>query len=80
MHPDDAGAIGVVDGENVIVDSSAGSIRVRAEVTPNITRGAVSVVHGVETANVNELMDATDLDPLTGMARLAAVAVSVRPA
>jgi anaerobic selenocysteine-containing dehydrogenase len=80
MHPDDAATVGVADGDDVIVDAHAGSIRVRAELTPNITRGAVSVVHGVEAANVNELMDASDLDGLTGMARLAAVPVTVRPA
>jgi anaerobic selenocysteine-containing dehydrogenase len=80
IHPDDAIAIGVVDGADVVVDSGAGSIRVRAEYTPNVTPGVVSVVHGVEAANVNVLMDASDLDPLTGMARLAAVPVSVRPA
>jgi anaerobic selenocysteine-containing dehydrogenase len=46
MHPDDAAAAGVVDGDTVQVTSEAGSIEVPAEVSDEMMPGVVSLPHG----------------------------------
>jgi anaerobic selenocysteine-containing dehydrogenase len=79
LHPQDAAAAGVVDGELVEVSSSTGSLRLRARVTTAIATGAVSIQHGWAESNVNRLIDSHDLDPLTGMPHLSGTAVTVRP-
>jgi anaerobic selenocysteine-containing dehydrogenase len=77
MHPDDAARAGVVDGDMVEVASSTGRIELPARVTTAIAAGAISVQHGWVSPNVNRLIDAHDLDPLTGMAHLSGTAVTV---
>jgi anaerobic selenocysteine-containing dehydrogenase len=79
LHPQDAASAGVGDGEMVEVSSSTGSLRLPARVTTAIGAGAVSIQHGWANCNVNLLIDAHDLDPLTGMAHLSGTAVTVRP-
>jgi anaerobic selenocysteine-containing dehydrogenase len=79
LHPLDAAAAGISDGDLVDVLSAAGALRVRAQVTEAIAPGAVSVPHGWGGANVNQLISARELlDPLTGMPRLSGTPVSVR--
>ena len=96
MHPDDASARGVRDGELVDVSSSVGTVRVAARVTDEMMPGAVALPHGWgheaadglrvarkrPGANVNLL--AADgpgaLEPFSGMARLNGIPVEVRPA
>jgi anaerobic selenocysteine-containing dehydrogenase len=80
VHPRDAAAAGIVDGELVEVSSATGSLRLPARVTTAIAAGAVSIQHGWVDCNVNRLIDAHDLDPLTGMAHLSGTAVTLRPA
>lgn len=46
IHPDDAAAAGVADGETVQVTSEAGSIEVPAEVSDEMMPGVVSLPHG----------------------------------
>ena len=46
----------------------------------SIRRGAVSVPHGHEGANVNRLTDEDDIDRTTGMAHYSGIPVTVRPA
>jgi anaerobic selenocysteine-containing dehydrogenase len=77
LHPDDAAAAKVADGEQVIVRSSSGQIVAYAKVDPGIRAGVVSVPHGYETANVNVLTNHLDTDPLTGMAHYSGVAVEI---
>jgi formylmethanofuran dehydrogenase subunit D len=79
LHPDDAAAAGVVDGDMVEVSSRTGNIRLAARVTTAIAPGAISIQHGWLECNVNKLIDAHDLDPHTGMAHLSGTSVSVRP-
>jgi anaerobic selenocysteine-containing dehydrogenase len=79
VHPVDAAAAGVSDGDLVDVSSATGSIRVPARVTAAIVAGAVSIGHGRDDANVNSLIDRQDLDELTGMARLSGTPVSITP-
>jgi anaerobic selenocysteine-containing dehydrogenase len=80
VHPDDAAAAGVVDGAAVVVRSERGEITGVARVDGSIRRGAVSVPHGHEGANVNRLTDKDDIDRTTGMAHYSGVPVTLHPA
>jgi anaerobic selenocysteine-containing dehydrogenase len=80
LHPDDAAAAGVADGELVVVRTEAGELTGTARVDPGVRRGAVSVPHGYAAANVNQLTSHLQADPLTGMARYSGVPVTVHPA
>ena len=94
IHPDDAAAAGVADGDRVRIASAHGEIETEARITDEVIAGTVAVPHGWghhggwETANaagganVNLLMSSRpdDLERLAGMAHLNGVAVRVEPA
>jgi anaerobic selenocysteine-containing dehydrogenase len=93
VHPDDATAWGVKDGQQAVVRGPAGALTVQVEVTEDIRRGVVSLPHGFghdlegvdqsiteAGVNLNVLTDSTRLDPLSGTAALTAVGVQVEPA
>ena len=46
IHPQDAAAIGVAEGELVRIESATGSIEAPAEISPDIRPGVVSLPHG----------------------------------
>lgn len=77
LHPDDAAAAGVADGDLVDVTSATGSLRLVARVTDATRPGAASIPHGWADCNVNVLVSAHDVDPLTGMPRSSGTAVAV---
>jgi anaerobic selenocysteine-containing dehydrogenase len=77
MHPQDAAAAGVSDGQKVIVRNRHGELSGVAKVDGAMRRGAVSVPHGHADANVNCLTSVTEADPLTGMALYGAFPVEV---
>lgn len=80
VHPDDAAALGIRDGDEVEVASRHGATRARAEVTEAIRRGVVSIPHGWDGPNVNALTaNDEDCDPLTGMPRYSGFPVVLRP-
>ena len=80
LHPDDAAAARVVDGEPVVVRSAHGELTGVAKVDAAIRAGAVSVPHGHQGANVNQLTSKDALDPITGMALYSGIPVTVHPA
>ena len=80
LHPDDAGASGVIDGQRVVVRSHRGELTGTAKVDAGIRRGVVSIPHGHYGANVNMLSDKDVIDPVTGMVRYSGIPVSVEPA
>jgi anaerobic selenocysteine-containing dehydrogenase len=95
VHPDDAAALGIVDGGRAAVKSVSGAIVATVEVTDTVMPGVVSLPHGwghdrdgmdmaVAAAkpgvNSNILADETDLDPLSGNASLNAIPVTVSAA
>jgi anaerobic selenocysteine-containing dehydrogenase len=79
LHPKDAAAAGVVDGELVEVVSATGSLQLHARVTDAIRPGAASIPHGWPDHNVNVLISGRDIDPLTGMPRQSGMAIEVHP-
>jgi anaerobic selenocysteine-containing dehydrogenase len=92
MHPDDAEAAGIVNGEDVQVSNSTGEVIARAEVTEDVMPGVVSIPHGwghnlpgVQLSvaaqrpgvNVNLLASTEALDALSGNAVLNGIPVTV---
>ncbi len=93
MHPDDADARGLADGETVRVTSPVGHIEVPVDITTDIRAGTVAVPHGwghrdtgwrhartLAGANVNALHDPDLVDAFTGTAAVNGTWVSVTPA
>lgn len=72
MHPDDAGRLGLADGQTVSVITQAGRETVELEVSDEARPGQVAMPHGfglsydgkVFGANVNRLTSAAHRDPL----------------
>jgi anaerobic selenocysteine-containing dehydrogenase len=70
LHPDDAAALGIADGETVRVTTEAGSVEVEAEVTQDVRRGQVLIPQGfglvhrgtASGVNVNALTKNTHRD------------------
>jgi anaerobic selenocysteine-containing dehydrogenase len=66
IHPDDAGARAVSEGDWIVISSPFGQVGMRAAVTDMVSPGVVQAVHGWDSANINELISDTDLDPISG--------------
>jgi anaerobic selenocysteine-containing dehydrogenase len=92
LHPDDAASLGLTDGDDAIVRSRVGEVRVPVEVTDAIRQGVVSIPHGwghdidgvqLDVArahagvNSNLLADETLFDPISGNAVLNGIPVEV---
>jgi anaerobic selenocysteine-containing dehydrogenase len=92
VHPDDAGRLGLADGEPARVSGRAGEVRVPVEVTDAVMPGVVSMPHGWghdadgsamavaaahAGANSNLLSDETVVEPLTGNAVFNGIPVEV---
>jgi anaerobic selenocysteine-containing dehydrogenase len=95
MHPDDAAALGLADGEEAEVSTHVGSVTVPVEHTDTMMRGVVSLPHGFghdrrgtklrvaernPGVSMNDLTDPALLDVLSGNAVLNGFSVEVRPA
>jgi anaerobic selenocysteine-containing dehydrogenase len=94
VHPDDAAAHGLADGEQAEVRARAGTVTAHVEVTDAIMRGVVSLPHGwghdapgtemriaAEHAgtNSNVLADERLVDALSGNAVLNGIPVELAP-
>ncbi len=94
IHPDDARAAGIADGELVHVESAVGRIEIRAEVGEGMRRGVVCAPHGwggrvfdpvggtgaeAFGANRNLLVDNRLLDTFSQTPRMNSVRVRVAP-
>ena len=92
IHPEDAERLGVRDGAAVRVKGAGGEVTAPAEVTDSVRPGVVSLPHGWghdrpgtrlshaatdPGVNVNQLLDGTLLDPLSGNAVLNGIPVKV---
>ncbi|WP_329387437.1 molybdopterin oxidoreductase family protein [Streptomyces sp. NBC_01351] len=94
VHPEDAARLGLTDGGRARITADGGSLEVPVEVTDAVRTGVVSLPHGwghdragarlsvasvVPGANVNQLLDGTRLDPLSGTAVLNGFPVELTP-
>lgn len=90
VHPGDAATCGVGDGDEVRLESPAGTITVPVVVVDSIRRGVVSVPngwghaaaagpwtdsHATQGANSNVLVDPDDVEAVAGMSILNGIAV-----
>lgn len=58
--------LGIADGDQVIVESPKGSIKLRAKITDDIHPKVISLQHGWDEANANILSDDEERDPISG--------------
>lgn len=94
LHPDDAERLHLADGTPVRVKGAGGEVTAPVEITDSVRRGVVSLPHGWghdrpgtrmshaatdPGVNVNQLLDGTLLDPLSGTAVLNGVPVELVP-
>ncbi|OKK14598.1 molybdopterin-binding oxidoreductase [Streptomyces sp. CB00455] len=94
VHPHDADRLGLADGGRARVTAEGGSLEVAVEITDTLRTGVVSLPHGwghdragarlsVASAtpgvNVNQLLDGSRLDPLSGTAVLNGFPVHLAP-
>jgi anaerobic selenocysteine-containing dehydrogenase len=94
VHPDDAAASGLEDGDEARVESKDGAVTVPVKVSDDMTPGTVALPHGWghrggwrlanehPGANVNLLSGGApgDLERLAGMAHLNGIPVRIAPA
>ncbi|MFD7839737.1 molybdopterin-dependent oxidoreductase [Streptomyces sp. NPDC059761] len=94
VNPQDAGRLGLTEGGLARITADGGSLEVPVEVTDTVRTGVVSLPHGwghdrdgarlsVASAapgvNVNQLLDGSRLDPLSGTAVLNGFPVELTP-
>ncbi|MFJ1667644.1 MULTISPECIES: molybdopterin oxidoreductase family protein [Streptomyces] len=92
LHPEDADRLGVADGDAVRIKGAGGEVTAPVEVTDVVRRGVVSLPHGWghdrpgtrmrhaaidPGVNVNQLLDGSLLDPLSGNAVLNGIPVEL---
>jgi len=95
IHPEDAARLGLTDGELARIKGDGGEITLPVEITDALRRGVVCIPHGwghdrqgtrltvaarEPGANVNQLLDGSRLDPLSGTAVLNGFPIRVEPA
>jgi formate dehydrogenase len=93
VHPEDARALSIVDGDEVEVGSEQGAVRLRARITDEMRRGVIAVPHGwghegtsvkraasLPGANINRVIPGgrSHIEPVSGMAIMMGHAVEVR--
>lgn len=94
VHPDDAAATGLADGDVCRITSRHGSLELPARLTDEVKRGTVAVPHGwghrgggwrranaAGGVNVNALASSEpeDLERLAGMAHLNGIPIRIEP-
>lgn len=94
VHPQDADRLGLADGARARITADGGSLEVTVEVTDTVRTGVVSLPHGwghdragtrlsvaaeQPGVNVNQLLDGSRLDPLSGTAVLNGFPVELTP-
>ncbi|MGW8784010.1 molybdopterin-dependent oxidoreductase [Streptomyces sp. NPDC055796] len=94
VNPEDARRLGLTEGGLARITADGGSLEVPVEVTDTVRTGVVSLPHGwghdrdgarlsvasaAPGANVNQLLDGSRLDPLSGTAVLNGFPVELTP-
>ncbi|MDO4266240.1 MAG: molybdopterin-dependent oxidoreductase [Eubacteriales bacterium] len=66
MHPEDAAARGLSEGDSVEISSPVGAVRAVLHIDLSSRRGVVNMYHGNAEADANELISEHYLDPISG--------------
>ncbi len=95
MHPEDAAARGLTEGDPATIESAVGAIVAPVEISADIRAGVVAIPHGwghhepgvgwtvaaaLPGVNVNRLHDPARTDPLSGASAVNSTWVRVSPA
>ena len=78
VHPDTAREYGLADGDMAAIETRRGEIRMRVRVTQDLLPRVVSIPHGWEEANANQLTELEPRDPVTGYTELKALLCRIR--
>jgi formate dehydrogenase (coenzyme F420) alpha subunit len=81
MGPETARVHGITDGDDVIIETNRGSVRMRALVSERVAEGVVLVPHGwPKEGNANLLTDTECREPIMGYPEVKALLCSVSKA
>ncbi len=77
LHPENAAALGVADGDRIRITSRIGNVEVPVKImsASEILPGTLQVTHGWKEANVNLLTHDDRFDPISGFPLMKAVEV-----
>ncbi|MDY7035365.1 MAG: molybdopterin-dependent oxidoreductase [Thermodesulfobacteriota bacterium] len=65
INPNDAEKFGIANGDEVMVETLRGEVKIKANVTKDIMPGVVHMMHGWEESNANILTNDDALDPIS---------------
>jgi len=77
LNPADARILGIQQDDDIEIATTAGAIHVRANLTELAQPGVVHMYHGYAAADVNSLLEADYLDPVSGFPGFKALLCSV---
>jgi anaerobic selenocysteine-containing dehydrogenase len=66
INPADSERLMIKDGDEVMVETLRGNVRIKAEVTEEIMPGVVHMMHGWDESNANVLTNDEARDPISG--------------
>ncbi|MCL2493046.1 MAG: molybdopterin-dependent oxidoreductase [Clostridiales bacterium] len=66
INKDDAAGLGVGQGDEISISTPKGRIKVKANISELVQTGVVSIYHDYAGADVNTLIEADYLDPISG--------------
>jgi anaerobic selenocysteine-containing dehydrogenase len=78
IHPATALQYDIAEGDLSEVQTKHGSIQLKARVKDNIRPDTIHIPQGWQEANVNELTDAEDVDPVSGFPNLKSLRCRIR--
>jgi anaerobic selenocysteine-containing dehydrogenase len=66
INKEDADRLQIEQGDDIILSTPKGSVKVKANISEMILPGVVSISHGYTDADVNTLIEAYYMDPISG--------------
>lgn len=91
LHPNDAGRLGIAEGERVEIRSPSAAVSAIAGLDESLKPGVVALTHGFGApgdesgdprnggTNINRLISLDEADRISGLPRMSAIPVSIRP-
>ena len=80
INPYDAKELGILQDDDIELNTTTGTIRVKANLTHASKRGVVFMYHGYESADVNRIIDLDHLDPYSGFPGYRTVRCNIKKA